>query len=84
MAKDALDNDAILNEDQYNVFVNDDFVGEKTLKNPGENLSDVDDFIKMQGISDFTTKLDGNRYTIEADSNVEDIKDTLDVYFKNR
>ncbi|WP_043931697.1 hypothetical protein [Bacillus sp. EB01] len=77
-------NDTKLNADQYKVFVNDSFVGEKALENPGENLSDIDDFIKLQGITDFAACLEGNKYTIEADSKVNDIKDTLEVYFNNR
>ena len=40
-----------LNEDQYEVYVNGNFVGHKTLKTQGEKVSDVDDFLKAQGVT---------------------------------
>ncbi|WP_102263847.1 hypothetical protein [Mesobacillus jeotgali] len=78
------ENQVKLNEDQYEVFVNDDFIGQKSLKNQGENLSDIDDFLKQQGISDFTASLDGDHYKIKTDGSNEEITGALKVYFNNR
>jgi hypothetical protein len=78
------DNQVKLNEDQYDVYVNDDFIGQKSLKNQGEHLSDIDDFLKQQGIADFTSSLDGDHYTIRTDGMDADIADALRVYFNNR
>jgi hypothetical protein len=73
-----------LNEDTYEVFVNGSFVGRKTLKNQGENLSDIDDFLRNQGFSDFTTSVDGDHYMIEVSNQEDNFSDALSVYFNNR
>jgi len=73
-----------LNEDQYEVYVNGNFVGRKTLKTQGEDLSDIDDFLRNQGFIDFTASLDGDHYTIHADHQDYDITNALSVYFTNR
>lgn len=73
-----------LNEDTYEVFVNGSFVGRKTLKNQGENLSDIDDFLRNQGFSDFTTSVDGDHYMIEAGNQQKNYSNALSVYFNNR
>ncbi|WLR56087.1 hypothetical protein LC048_03760 [Mesobacillus subterraneus] len=78
------ENQMKLNEDQYDVYVNDDLVGQKSLKNQGENLSDIDGFLKQQGISDFTASLDGDHYKIMTDGSKAEIADALNVYFNNR
>jgi hypothetical protein len=76
--------DVKLNEDQYEVYVNGDFVGRKTLKTQGEDLSDIDDFLRNQGFSDFITSVDGDHYTIHVDHQDGDISNALSVYFNNR
>jgi hypothetical protein len=73
-----------LNEDTYEVFVNGSFVGRKTLKNQGENLSDIDDFLRNQGFSDFTTSVDGDHYMIEVSNQEDNFSNALSVYFNNR
>ena len=78
------ENQVKLNEDQYDIYVNDDFVGQKSLKNQGEHLSDIDDFLKQQGITDFTASLDGDHYKIRTDGLNAEISDALQVYFNNR
>lgn len=73
-----------LNEDQYEVYVNDHLVGHKTLKNQGEKLSDIDGFLRSQGLSDFSTSLEGDHYQIQTSGQDADITDALSVYFNNR
>lgn len=73
-----------LTEDQYEVYVNGNFVGRKTLKTQGENLNDIDDFLRIQGLKNFTTSLDGDHYNIQASDMDGDITDALSVYFNNR
>jgi hypothetical protein len=73
-----------LNEDQYEVYVNENFVGHKTLKNVVENLSDIDDFLRNQGLNDFSSSLDGDHYRIQTNEHESDITDALSVYFNNR
>ncbi|MFP7299676.1 hypothetical protein [Neobacillus niacini] len=77
-------NDVKLNEDQYEVYVNGDFVGRKTLKTQGENLTDIDDFLRNQGFSNFTSSVDGDHYKIQADQQSNDLSNALSVYFNNR
>jgi hypothetical protein len=80
----ASDNQVKLNEDRYDIYVNDDLVGQKSLKNQGENLSDIDDFLKQQGITDFTASLDGDHYHIKTNGPNAEITGALQVYFNNR
>jgi hypothetical protein len=76
--------DVKLTEDQYEVYVNGNFVGRKTLKTQGEDLSDIDDFLRNQGFSDFTTSVDGDHYSIHVDHQDDDLSNALSVYFNNR
>lgn len=78
------DSNAKLSEDRYEVFVDGDFVGYKTLKAQGEQLSDIDGFLRMQGLTNFSTSLDGDHYYIQTKSQSGDIADALDIYFNNR
>ena len=80
------DNDANvkLNEDRYEVYVNDNLVGHKSLKNQGEKLSDIDGFLRSQGLSDFSTSLDGDHYQIQTNGQDTDITNALSVFFNNR
>lgn len=75
--------DSKLSEDRYEIYVNDDFVGYKTLFNASDSLADVDDFLKTQGVQNFSTELDGDHYKIKA-SESDQIKEILDVYCQNR
>jgi hypothetical protein len=78
-------NNIKLNEDQYEVYVNDDFVGHKTLKTQGEKLSDVDHFLQNQGFNGFSSSLNGDHYLIQTNAeDTEDLKNALTVYFNNR
>lgn len=78
------ENNVKLNEDQYDVYVNGDLVGKKTLKTQGEDLSDIDDFLRNQGIKNFTTSLEGDHYVIQTDQLNTELTDALSVYFNNR
>ncbi|EDL66772.1 hypothetical protein [Bacillus sp. SG-1] len=71
-------------QDQYEVYVDHDFVGRKTLFNQVDMLSDIDDFLKANGIDSFQTKLEGDHYKINPQGQSENIISALEVYFKNR
>lgn len=73
-----------LNQDEYEIYVNGSYVGKKALKNQGERLSDIDDFLNHQGIQNFTSNLEGDHYVIQSDGQNNDIVDALNVYFNNR
>ena len=76
--------DMKLTEDRYEVFVNGNLVGRKSLKNPGEQLSDIDGFLRSQGLNDFSSSLDGDHYQIQTNGQDGDITNALNVYFNNR
>jgi hypothetical protein len=76
--------DVKLNEDQYEVYVNENFVGHKTLKTEGEKLSDIDAFLRTQELSDFSSSLDGDHYMIQTNEQDSDITTALNVYLNNR
>lgn len=78
------DTDVKLYEDQYEVYVNEQFAGHKTLKNQGEDLSDIDDFLRNQGLHSFSSSLDGDHYLIQTNEQESDIINALSVYFYNR
>lgn len=74
-----------LDEDRYEVYVNENFVGHKTLKNEGEKLSDVDDFLRNQGMNEFSASLNGDHYLIQTnEEDAKDLESALSVYFNNR
>ncbi|MFC5465726.1 hypothetical protein [Lederbergia graminis] len=83
---DFFDNgDAKLYEDRYQLYVNGDYIGDKTLKNMSDNLSDVDSFLKNKGFRQFKSQLEGDHYNIEASTDeAEGISDALFVYVNNR
>jgi hypothetical protein len=76
--------DVKLTEDRYEVFVNGNLVGRKSLKNPGEQLSDIDGFLRSQGLNNFSSSLDGDHYQIQTNGQDGDITNALNVYFNNR
>ncbi|MEO2076265.1 MAG: hypothetical protein ABGX20_12920 [Bacillus sp. (in: firmicutes)] len=73
-----------LNEDRYEVFVNNHFVGQKALKSQGENLSDIDEFLRNQGYSSFSSSINGDHYIISVNEDISEIENALSVYFNNR
>jgi hypothetical protein len=73
-----------LQHDQYEVYVGDDFVGSKTLLNQADKLSDIDDFLRSNGMDSFQTSLEGDHYTIKPNEKADKIVRALEVYFKNR
>lgn len=79
----SVSGDTKLSEDRYEIYVNDNFVGYKTLLNVNDTMSDVDDFLKSQGFNGFQSQLDGDHYYIKT-SDSDRIKDALNVYCHNR
>lgn len=86
MAKGSeYDESGKLAEDRYEVYVNNDFLGYKSLKAQNEEITGIDSFLYNQGITSFTSALDGNHYNIQANgADATNIKNALNVYFQNR
>jgi hypothetical protein len=81
----AGDNNSKLSEDAYRVYVNNDYVGSKTLYSTVESIEDVGKYLSNQGFHNFTSDLNGDQYVIHSNGNeTHDLKETLNVYLNNR
>jgi hypothetical protein len=80
------DPDIKVAQDRYEVYVNGDYVGRKTLLAQNDDISDVDDFLHQEGFTEFSSELTGDHYNINANDNAnrEQIKDYLNLYLKIR
>jgi hypothetical protein len=76
--------DTKLNHDRYEVYVNGDFIGYKTLLTQSEELDDINFFLHEHGFNQFQTQEDGDHYNIETDSSSDNLKQALHVYLQNR
>lgn len=73
-----------LSHDRYDVYVNQDYVGQKYLLSAQESVHDIDDFLKNEGITKFQSVADGDHYHIRALENEHKVADILKVYLQNR
>ena len=80
------DNDGSnITHDKYNVYVNNEYVGNKVLVAQGEKVEDINGYLKNQGFRDFNSSLKGNSYNISCNTNdSKHMKDTLNVYLSIR
>ncbi|MFZ3591474.1 hypothetical protein ACOI1C_20170 [Bacillus sp. DJP31] len=72
-----------LNHDRYDVYVNGDFVGHKSLLTESEEISDVNDFLHAQGYQNFQANVDGDHYEIQTDDE-GDMRQALQIYLQSR
>jgi hypothetical protein len=70
--------------DRYDVYVNQDFIGQKLLLTAQESVHDIDDFLKSEGYRNFQSYADGDHYYIRAVENEQDVANVLKVYLQNR
>jgi hypothetical protein len=68
--------------ESYDVYVNRDFVGKKTLIAESERIDDVIDFLKVQGVQDISAQLTGDHYVIQTGDS-EHVKKILETYLEN-
>ncbi|NLM34405.1 MAG: hypothetical protein GX206_03115 [Clostridiales bacterium] len=84
-AKNDEDQYTKIAHDKYEVYVNDDFVGHKTLIAQTEKVEDIDDYLKSQGFRNFRSELEGNIYNINCvEEDSSRMKEVLSVYLKIR
>jgi hypothetical protein len=82
---DTDENEVKLSHDRYEVYVNGDFVGYKTLFGSNEDVVDVEQFLQNQGFSQIEAKVDGDHYEIHADRDEEEkVKKVLEMYLQQR
>ena len=79
-------NDSTNNHDSYEVYVNGDYVGNKSLITQGEEISDIDKHLQLQGFKNFDEEVMGNHVDINTEDLVEakGIKKNLNVYLTIR
>jgi hypothetical protein len=72
--------------DFYEVYVNDEFIGNKVLVLENEDIHDVEGFLNSRGFKDYDTELDGIRFFIRTDDSYQAqvMKDNLHVYLQIR
>ncbi|MRX71141.1 hypothetical protein GJU40_03015 [Bacillus lacus] len=70
--------------DRYDVYVNHDYVGQKTLFNAQEHIRDIEDFLHHEGYHQFQTSTKGNQFYINAEGRDEAIAHILKVYLSMR
>ncbi|MFD2215184.1 MULTISPECIES: hypothetical protein [Bacillaceae] len=73
-----------IGQDRYDVYVNQDYIGQKYLLTAQESVSDIDEFLKNEGVNNFESYLDGDHYYIKAVENEQRVSDVLKVYLQNR
>ncbi len=69
--------------DAYDIYVNDEFIGKKLVLTQSEEVGDVVDFLKVQGVQNVSTNLDGDHYVIKTED-AQRVKDIIAAYLKNR
>ncbi|MFC4321842.1 hypothetical protein [Litchfieldia salsa] len=74
-----------LSGDHYEIMLNNHYIGNKKLLYENDSMADVDDFLKLQGYTEFKSELEGDHYHIQTSKQHEaDIKNALTVYLNNR
>lgn len=73
-----------ISHDRYDVYVNQDYIGQKTLLSAQESVQDIDDFLKNEGFGNVQSYLDGDHYYIRAVENEHAVANVLKVYLQNR
>lgn len=78
--------DIKLNHDRYDVYVNGEFVGHKVLLTQSEDITDVNDFLKVQGFKGFEGRLNGDHYDLQVQDgqSSQDMREALQIYLQSR
>ena len=79
-------NESIINHDSYEVYVNGDYVGNKDLIAQGEEISDIDKHLQLEGFKSFDEEVMGNHVDIKTNDleQASRIKQNLNVYLRIR
>ena len=79
-------NESRIDHDSYEVYVNGDYVGNKSLITQGEEISDIDKHLQLEGFKTFNEEVLGNHVDINTKDldEAKRIKQNLNVYLKIR
>lgn len=70
------------NRSRYEIYVNGDFMGFKTLYTSNEDITDLHDFLYEQGFPSFNAQGDGDHYEIRTDESDDALKQVLQVHLQ--
>ncbi|WP_139193152.1 hypothetical protein [Anaerobacillus alkalilacustris] len=75
-----------LSEDRYDVYVEDNYIGEKSLLAQNEDFHVIGDFLERQGFENVQVDLNGDHIVVHASNNEEaaNMIKALKVYLSNR
>jgi len=77
--------DTKLSHDSYDVYVNEEYIGKKTLLTQTEKPSDIDTYLKDRGFHNFNSNIAGDHITINsAYEDSDNIKRNLQMYLNLR
>ncbi|TLS36607.1 hypothetical protein [Pseudalkalibacillus caeni] len=62
----AFDSHLKLNHDTYNVYINDEYIGNKMLFSQNETMDDMEDHLRTSGFYNFQAELEGDHYRIQT------------------
>lgn len=77
-------NDVKMSSDVYEVFVNNDKVGDKVLLTQAEKPEDINDLLKEYGFNNFQMNTVGNSIMIETNERPQKMKEILSTYLSIR
>lgn len=67
---------------RYDVYVNGEFVGIKSLVQPDETIADINNFLEEQGCHQFQLTQQLDRYNIDAGNHIDAVKQALELYLR--
>lgn len=79
----SADADSIYDEhNSYNVYVNDDYIGNKILFSHQEKIEDISDYLNNKGFYNFHAEVEGDHYHLQMSEldQGELVKDELHSY----
>lgn len=69
--------------DTFDVYVNEEYIGKKTLLTEAEEIDDVANYLKKQGLTQISTNLNGDHYVIKTEEG-ERVKQIIEAYLNIR
>lgn len=86
VVQNSYNDESKLSHDEYRVFVNDNYVGNKTLISQNEKPEDLDKYLSSYGFEEFSTEINAGNIIIHSTNKDEtqEIQNILNLYLNNR
>ncbi|MFA9556433.1 hypothetical protein ACERII_03865 [Evansella sp. AB-rgal1] len=84
--REYYDNGSKMNEDSYDVYVNNDYMGKHTLFAQNEDVTAITDFLHEQGFHNMSLEVKGDHIVVhsESEEDVQQMEKALRVFLQNR